>query len=436
VLKQLVVPFRSLKVRNYRFFLGGQLIKLTGVWTQLIAQDWLVLKLSGDSATALSTVIALQFLPMLLLSLYAGKLADRYDKRILLIVINGCFTVSTCVLGILVATGVIQLWQVFVFAGLTGVANAMEMPIRQAFVSELVTADLLPNALSLQAASFNAARIIGPAAGGVAISLVGLGPVFLAGAVLCAAPTAMLVQLRPGELYRTPRDPAAKVDSGTLDGLRYVRDRPDLVLSILLVFLVSVFGLNFELTLPLLAKTVFHTDASTFGLFGTALAVGALAGAFASGSRRSRPPAVMVLTSAAGFGALEIVVALAPTFLTVAALLVPTGFLLVFFLQAANQRIQLGTEPRYRGRVMALYVLFFLGTTPFGAMLIGQLVQWYGPRFGLGAGGAAALLAALVLSGWQVRRVHARIRVHLRPWPHFHVRYGGLDSLASSARSH
>jgi MFS family permease len=413
--------FGSLKVRNYRLFATGQLIKLIGVWMQFIAQDWLVLQLTDNSATALGIVTGLQFLPMLALTLYGGQLADRYDKRKLLLIVNALFAVCTVAIAILVATGAIKLWQIFVFAAVVGTINSIETPVRQSFVSELVGRDLLPNALSLSGATFNAARIVGPAVAGVAIGWFGVGPVFVADAVLCTAPLISLSRMRPAELIREAVGTVGRGEARISDGLRYVWRRGDLRLPILLVFVIGMFGFNFQLTLAVLAKTAYHTGAQSFGLFTTALAVGSLGGAMAGTGRRGRPSIYLVLTAAVLFGALETVVAFAPSFLTAAILLVPTGFFMIYFAQAANQRVQLGTDAVYRGRVMALYTLVFLGTTPIGAPIIGWLSQQYGPRSGIWIGGLISLVAALVLGATQLRRVGAQVRLHLTPVPHVHV---------------
>lgn len=413
--------FQSLSIRNYRLFATGQLIKLIGVWMQFIAQDWLVLELTDNSATALGLVTACQFAPMLVFALYGGQLADRYDKRKLLLIVNALFAVCAMAIGALAATGLITLWQLFAFAGLTGMINAIETPVRQSFVSELVGHELLPNALSLSGATFNSARVIGPAIAGLGIGWFGVGPVFLADAVLCTAPLVALARMRPAELIRAEPGSVARGQAKIIDGLRYVWQRRDLSVPVFLIFVIGMFGFNFQLTLAVLAKTEYHAGARSFGLLTTALAVGSLAGAMAGTGRRSRPSIYLVLTSAVIFGALEVVVAFAPNFAVAVVLLIPTGFFMIFFAQAANQRVQLGTAAEYRGRVMALYVLVFLGTTPIGAPLIGWCSEQYGPRTGIWAGGLVSLLAALVVGATQVRRVGARVRVHLTPRPHVHV---------------
>jgi MFS family permease len=386
---------------------------------QFTAQDWLVLELSHNSGTALGVVTGLQFAPVLLLTLYGGKLADRYDKRRILIVAHTAFTILALMLGILVATNLITLTLIYVFAALTGTASAIETPVRQAFVSELVEPELLPNALSLSAATFNSARIIGPAVAGVAIGGLGLGPLFLTNSLMYVGPLVFLLRMNPAQL-RVP-EKAPEQTGGVRDGLRYVWRRPDLVLPMALLFAIAMVGFNFQLTLPLLAKTVFGSGPERFGLLTTALAVGALAGALGSSGRRSRPSIYIVLGAAIGFGVLETLVGFGPTFWTTAVLLVPTGFFMVYLAQATNQRIQLGVDPTYRGRVMALYVLVFLGTTPVGAPLVGFLSQRLGPRFGVWSGGLVTLLAGLTALAWELRRSGNRIRLQLRPLPRFVV---------------
>ena len=412
--------FSSLRVRNYRLFATGQLISLVGGWMQIIAQDWLVLQLSGNSGTALGLVTACQFTPILLLTLYGGKLADRFDKRRLLLVANTTWLVLASAMGLLVVGGAARLWQVMLFALIWGTVSALETPVRQSFASELVGPKLLPNALSLSAATFNSARIIGPALAGIALVAFGTGKVFLINSVSYVAPLIALSRMRPAELLRSTA-PVAAAEARIVDGLRYVRTRADLLQPLVLVAIVGMFGFNFQLTLALMAKTVFHTGAASFGLFSTALAAGALVGALAGSSRRRRPGRYLVMGAAVVFGVLETTVGFAPEYWLAAALLVPTGFFMIFFSQAANQRVQLGITPAMRGRVMALYVMVFLGTTPLGAPLVGWSAQTFGPRSGLWLGGVISLLAAGTLFALQLRRSGGRLRLRLRPLPRLYV---------------
>ncbi|GAA1777264.1 MFS transporter [Luedemannella helvata] len=413
---RLTTTFRSLSVRNYRLFSTGQLISLIGFWMQAIGQDWLVLELTNNSATALGTVTALQFAPILLFSLYGGKLADRYDKRVLLLIANAIWTLLAISMGVLILTGGIAIGAIYVFAFLLGLVSSVETPVRQAFVSELVGPSLLSNAISLNAAAFNTARIVGPAVAGVAVAVLGVGPVFLINGLSYVGALCGLWLMRPADLFRegllTAKDgPKPRIS----EGLRYVVRRPDLALPISLVFVIGLLAFNFQLTLALIAKTVFHTGAAQFGLLTTALAIGALGGALGSSQRRGRPTSATVLGAAAIFGLLEIAVGFAPTFAVMVVLLVPTGFFMVFFAQAANQRVQLGTDAALRGRVMSLYVMVFLGTTPIGSLIVGWLSSTFGPRPSVWVGGLAALLAAGAAFVYRCWRRDLRVHVHLHP---------------------
>ncbi|WBB65320.1 MFS transporter [Micromonospora sp. WMMD812] len=419
---KLSTMFQSLQVRNYRLFASGQLIKLIGVWMMFIAQDWLVLELSDNSATALGVVTALQFTPVLLLTLLSGRLADRYDKRFLLFAANTLWTLLALGMSLLVLTDLVQLWHVFAFAGLLGVANAVETPVRQAFVSELVGTPLLPNALSLNAAVFNSARIVGPAVAGLAIAAFDVGPVFLFTALSSIAPLVNVVRMRTSELHRDGLPARGDRDSArVIDGLRYVWHRSDLLLPMVVMSVIGMSLFNFSLTLAALAKTVFNTGAASFGLFSTALACGALCGALSGTGRRSRPSVWLVLGAAIGCASFGILVGLAPTYWMVVALLVPTGFFMVFFAQAANQRVQLGVDAAFRGRVMALWVLVFLGTNPVGAPLIGWVAETYGAGASIWIGGVLSLITALLALTWQLRRAGARLRFRVLPLPRFYV---------------
>lgn len=414
--QRLKTTFRALRVRNYRLFATGQLISLLGGWVQITAQDWLVLSLSHNSPTALGFVTALQFTPILLLTLYGGKLADRFDKRRLLTIAFSVYLVFASIMGVLVISGAIQLWQVFVFAALWGTCSSLETPTRQSFVSEMVGRELLPNALALNSAVFNSARIIGPAIGGVMIYLLGTGPAFVLNAFTYIAPIIALSRMIPAELHREPT--GGRISSGDariIDGLRYVRGRRDLVVPMALMLVLGLLAFNFQLTLALLAKNVYHTSSASFGLLNTALAVGALGGALAGSARRARPSTWLVVGAAIAFATLEILVGLAPNFLLTMVLLVPAGFCMIFFAQSANQRVQIGTSAAFRGRVMALYVLVFMGTTPVGAPLVGLCADTFGPRAAVWLGGAGSLLAALIVLVVELRNEDVRLRLGRHP---------------------
>jgi MFS family permease len=393
--------FRSLRVRNYRLYASGQLVSLTGTWMQRVAQDWLVLTLT-NSGTALGIVTALQFGPSLVLGLWGGVLADRYDKRKLLLATQSGLALVALVLGLLDVGGVVQYWHVLVLAGGLGVISALDTPVRQSFVVEMVGRHDLANAVAINSTIFNAGRILGPAIAGVLISGVGTGPVFLLNAASSVAVLAALALMRTSELHPAP---ALRRARGQLrEGFRYVRGRADLVLTMLLVFVVGTFGLNFQITTALLAKQVFHRTASGYGLLSTALAVGACVGAVLATRRVQRPTQLFLVGTALMFSVLEIAVGTMPNFDATALLLVPTGLMMLTFTTAANASVQLGVEPTMRGRVMALYLVCFMGGTPFGAPIIGWVAGAFGPRWGLIGGGLICLFAALGLAALVARR--------------------------------
>ncbi|MFG1920725.1 MFS transporter [Cryptosporangium sp. NPDC048952] len=397
--------FSSLSVRNYRLFASGQIVSLTGTWMQMTAQDWLVLDLSHNSGTALGVVTALQFTPVLLLTLWAGALADRLDKRKVLIATQAASMLFAFGMGALVVTGSAELWNVYVFAFLLGTVNAFDTPTRQSFISEMVGPDRLPNAVSLNSATFNSARLLGPAVGGLVIATIGTGPTFLINGASYVAVLAGLLAMRPGELLTGKRVERAR--GQVVEGLRFVWGRKDLLLVLAMMSVLGTLGMNFNLTLPLLAKVEFDVGPASFGLLSAAFAGGALIGALIGARRTKRPSARWVLSCAAVFGVLECAVAFAPNFPLAALVLLFVGLTFIAHNNAANARVQLGTPAHLRGRVMALYMLVFLGGTPLGSLIIGPISERYGPRVGLLLGGVAVLIAAGTLA---VARMKARNR--------------------------
>lgn len=393
--------FRSLKVRNYRLYASGQLVSLTGTWMQRVAQDWLVLELT-NSGTALGIVTALQFGPSLVLGLWGGVLADRYDKRKLLLCTQSCLALVALLLGLLDVGGVVQYWHVLVLAGALGVISALDTPVRQSFVVEMVGRDELANAVAINSTIFNAGRILGPAIAGVMISGVGTGLVFLINAGSSMGVLVALGLMRTADLFPAP--PLRRARGQLREGFRYVRGRADLVLTMVLVFVIGTFGLNFQITTALLAKQVFHRSASGYGLLSTALAVGACVGAVLATRRTRRPTQLFLIGTALVFAVLEIGVGSMPNFDSTALLLVPTGLVMLTFTTATNAAVQLGVEPTMRGRVMALYLVCFMGGTPFGAPIIGWVAGAFGPRWGLLGGGLICLLAGLGLAALIARR--------------------------------
>lgn len=411
--------FRSLRVRNYRLFAGGQVVSLTGTWAQRVAQDWLVLDLSGGSGVALGVVTGLQFLPVLLLSLWSGVLADRYDKRRALVLAQVAMAALALVLALLDLSGAVRLWHVFALAAALGVASALETPIRQAFVVEIVGPDDLPNAVSLNSATFNSARLVGPALAGAAIASVGTGWVFLANALSFGAVLAGLGAMRVAEL--TPSARAERSPGQVLAGLQYVRARQQLLVPMVLVAVVGTIGLNFQVTLALLSRSVFRQGAGGYGLLLSALAAGSLLGALASARSTAGPRQRRLFLSALAFAVFTTLVGFAPSPIVAAALLVPTGAAVLTFTTTANSAVQLGSAPQMRGRVMALYVLVFLGGTPVGAPVVGALAHLLGARAALVISGVVTAAAVLAVAAWVMHVRRLRLRAHLGPRPHVHV---------------
>ncbi|TMQ90801.1 MFS transporter [Actinomadura soli] len=384
--------FRSLRNRNYRLYAAGQVVSNTGTWMQRIAQDWLVLELAHGSGTALGITTGLQFLPMLLFGLWGGVIADRYPKRRVLMLAQASMGVLALVLGLLAVTGVAQVWHVYVLAFGLGLATVVDNPTRQSFVVEMVGRRDLPNAIALNSASFNGARLLGPAVAGVLIALIGTGPVFLVNAASFGAVLFGLYAMRGDELH--PADPVKRAKGQLREGLRYVRGRRDLMLVLILIGFLAMFGMNFATTVALVAKEVFHTDASAFGLASSMLALGALTGALLAARRVTKPRLRFLVAVGLAFGALEVATGLMPTYWTFLALLVPTGVAMMTIMTAANATMQLSVAPEMRGRVMGLYMFVFLGTNPLGAPTIGWLAENFGARTGLVGGGLISVVAA------------------------------------------
>jgi MFS family permease len=393
--------FRSLRVRNYRLYASGQLVSLTGTWMQRVAQDWLVLELT-NSGTALGVVTALQFGPSLLLGLWGGVLADRSDKRRLLLATQSGLAVVALVLGLLDIAGVVQYWHVLLLATILGLITAIDTPVRQSFVVEMVGRRDLTNAVAINSTIFNSGRIVGPALAGVLITAVGTGWAFVANAVSSVAVLAGLLMMRTAELFPSP--PVARARGQLREGLRYVRQRSDLVQTMVLIFMFGTFGLNFAITCALMAKQVFHRGASGYGLLSTSLAVGAFCGAVLATRRTERPSALFLLGMAGLFSVAEIAAGVMPTYLLTAVLLVPTGLAMLSVTTAANAHVQLGVAPTMRGRVMALYLVCFMGGTPLGAPIVGWLSSLAGPRWGLIGGGLVCLLSSATLAVLLARR--------------------------------
>ncbi len=415
--------FSSLRVRNYRLFASGQVVSLSGTWMQRVAQDWLVLNLSHNSGTAIGLTTGLQFAPFLFFGLYGGVIADRYPKRRTLVITQIVMGLLALWLGLLDVTGAVQLWHVYALAFALGTASAIDAPVRQAFVTELVGPSLLPNAVGLNSATFNAARVLGPAVAGLMIASVGTSWVFLANAASFVAVIGGLLAMRDDDLY--VGKPAGRRPGAVREGLHYVRARPDLLAMIALVGVIGTLGFNFQITSALLTKNTFHQGAESYGLISAVYASGSLLGALAS-ARRGRPSRRVVFIAAATYGVLEIAAGLMPSYWTFFAVLIPFGFATLTFSTATNTSIQTSVSAVMRGRVMALYLLVFMGGTPIGAPLVGWIGEAAGPRWSLIVGGVASLAAAIAAAAYLARREQLRVEPHLlRKRPHVHVYAAG-----------
>jgi MFS family permease len=359
---------------------------------QRVAQDWLVLNLTHGSGSALGITTGLQFLPMLLFGLYGGVLADRYRKRRILMVTQAAMGALALILGVLAITGTAQVWHVYALAFCLGMTTVVDNPTRQTFAVEMVGPADLSNAIALNSANFNMARVLGPAMAGLLIAAIGTAPVFFVNAASYVAVLLSLFRMREEELH--VREPVPRANGQLREGLRYVRERRQLVMLLIIVGFVAAFGMNFQMTTALMSRGVFHTGASSFGLATTLLAVGSLTGALLA-ARRRRPGMRLLLVAAVAFGVLEIVAGLMPSYITFLVALVPTGIALMTFNTSANTFMQLSVSPEVRGRVMGLYMLVFVGSAPIGSPLIGWLAEVLGPRSSLIIGGIVSLAAVM-----------------------------------------
>ena len=414
--------FHSLRSYNYRLWAAGALVSNVGTWMQRVGQDWLVLTVLTDhNATAVGTVMALQFGPPLLLLPLSGFTADHFDRRKLLLFTQAAAGLLALGLGLLTVFGAVQLWHVYGFALALGCVTAFDAPARQAFVSDLVSDDDLANAVALNSASFNAARMLGPAAAGVLIAVVGEGWLFLINAGSYAAVLASLLFLRVHELLTEARP--ARMRGSMLAGFRYVWQRPDLVAVLVMLFLLGTFGFNFAIFISTMSVTVFHGDASQYGLLTSAMAAGTMCGALLS-ARRAFPGMVLMAASAAAFGVSVAVAAVMPGPYLFATVLFFVGLAALTFMTASNSMMQLTTERSMRGRVLALRIAVVMGGTPIGAPLVGWVVDRFGARWALGIGALSGLAAAVVAIVYLARYRHlrlsfasGRLRLFIHPEP-------------------
>ncbi|NMM23781.1 MAG: MFS transporter [Phycicoccus sp.] len=419
--------FASLSIYNYRLFAAGALVSNTGTWMGRVAQDWLVLTVLAPHTSvappvALGIVTGLQFAPLALFAPFGGMIADRFPKRRILFSTQSAMALTSLLTGILVVTGAVQLWHIYLLAFVQGVATALDNPARQTFVSEMVPHDSLSNAVGLNSASFNGARLIGPGLAGLVIAAFDTGPAFFLNALSFAAVLFALARMRTGELNISPRQ---RGKGQIREGLRYVRSRPDIILIMALVFVLGTFGMNFQMTTALMATAVFGKGAGGYGLLGSIMAVGSLSAALLS-ARRPNPRLRVLLVAYGAFAVASAAAALAPSYVWFAVLLIPVGLTALTVITTATAMVQLSVAPAMRGRVMALYLAVFMGGTPLGSPLIGWIGSAWGPRWTILVGSITTGMAVLAAMLYLVRSENVRVTFHRHERPRLRVTRGDI----------
>ena len=423
--------FASLSIRNYRIYALGAIVSNVGTWMGRVAQDWVVLtELTDHSASALGIVTGLQFLPMLLLAPWTGAVVDRFPKRSLLLLTQAVLGLTALVGGVLVVTGAAQLWQFYLLALMTGVATAFDNPARQTFVSEMVPRERLSNAVALNSASFNLGRLIGPAVAGLVIAGIGSGQALLVNSLSFVTVIVALLALRASELTPAPRVTGR---GSAREGLRYVRGRPDIILVMVLIFVLGTFGMNFQITIALMATQVFGRGAEDYGLLGSIMAVGSLSAALLA-ARRSEPRLRVLLLSLVGFTFAAAGAAIAPTYASFAVALAACGLTALTAMTTANAMVQMRTDPMMRGRVMALYMAIFFGGTPLGAPIIGWVGDVLGPRWTIGIGAAAVGITLVGVSIWLGRHENVEVTYSSQRRPRVRVSSAPTHDVPQAAR--
>lgn len=389
--------FSSLKIWNYRLYFIGQGISLSGTWMQTVAQSWLVLKLTG-SGTALGLITALQFLPVLLLGPWGGVIADRFSKRRILFCTQTAAGITALTLGILVATNLVQIWMIEIFALALGLISAIDNPTRQTFMVEMVAKENLPNAVALNSTEVNLARVAGPAIGSILIATIGLAWCFIVNGLSYVAVLGALFMMRPRELNTSPR--VARAKGQLREGFRYVARTPLLKDTLIMVGIIGTLAYEFNVSLPLFARFTLHGDAGSFAALTSAMGAGSIVGALFAAHRRKKSPELFA-RAALLLGLSMLVLAAAPTLWFALLAVALVGALSINFLSLGNVLIQLETSAAMRGRVMALWAVAILGSTPIGGPIIGWVGEYAGPRFALAVGGIAAIITAL----WNAARL-------------------------------
>lgn len=415
--------FEALRVRNYRIYATGTLVSNVGTWMQRVAQDWLVLVVTGGSAGALGITTGLQFLPTLLFSAVAGVLADRFPKRKILVVAQIAMGLTALSLGVLAVTDSVSTWHIYVLAFVFGTGSAFEVPARQTFVHDMVDRDRLTNAVGLNSASFNLARMIGPAVAGGLISLAGSGVQATGWVIMLNAASYVAVLISLSRIRVDELRPAQQLTSskGQLAaGVRYVRSRPDIMLVMATVFCCGTFGLNFQMTTALMATDVYDKGAGEYGLLGSIVAVGSLVGSLLA-ARRKVSRQRLVVVAAIVFGLTEIVAGLMPSYLTFALILPLCGLTALTVITAANAFVQVASDPLMRGRVMALYMMIFMGGTPFGAPALGWIADAFGARWTMIGGGALTVIGTLISAAVFSRPQGVALSASWQAGPHLNL---------------
>ncbi|OKL47085.1 MFS transporter [Boudabousia liubingyangii] len=393
--------FDSLKYPNYRIWFVGTTFAATAVWMQRVAQDWVVYtEMTNQNAQAIGLVTALQFAPQLFLSPYAGVVVDRLNRRRLIQLTQSLMVIISIVMAVLLYFDVAKLWHFYLLAALGGMVQTFDNPARQIFVNELVPSPSVPNAVGLNSASFNLARMLGPTVAGAALAVTGSWVVFGINALLLLAPVIALGIMKSENFYPSSRVPSGR--GQVREGLRYLKQRHDILVIMAVAGVVSCLGLNFQLTSAVMAKEVYHRDAGEFGLLGSFMAIGSLTGALLA-ARRANPRVRTVVGAAFGFGVIEALLALAPTYWTFAIISIPLGFFALTMITSANAAIQITTDPQMRGRVMSIYTMVFLGVTPVGSPFVGWVANTFGPRWSIMVGAIGSILISAIAALWIYR---------------------------------
>lgn len=385
--------FSSLAIYNFRVYFIGQAISLSGSWMQTIAQDWLVLKLT-NSGTQLGLVSAMQFLPILLFAPLGGIIADRFDKRKVLFLTQSVSGLLALLLGIIVLTGSVQIWMVYIFAGCLGLVNSLDNPVRQSFVSEMVGKDKVANAVSLFGTEVSLARAVGPAIAGVVIATVGLGLCFIINSISFVAVIIVLAMMRSSELYRNQLPPDIKLKKAKFtDGFKYVLSSPILFDTLLMMAIIGTFTYEFSVSLPLLAQKTFQGNAASYAILVSATGIGSIFGGLL-GANKQKTNQERLIAIAFLFGLSFLFVAFMPNLFWAAIVLFFVGIFSVNFISWGNSTIQMESSSEMRGQVLALWAMAFLGSTLIGGPIIGFIGEHAGPRWGIATGGIAAIIAA------------------------------------------